>query len=55
MGLSGPALGALLGIGVQVYSNAVRKLPAMRHPWEHVIAAGAGAAFGGWLVSTEIL
>ena len=26
--------------GVQLYANAIRKLPLMRSPWEHVIAIG---------------
>ena len=45
--------GALLGLGVQLYTNAVRKLPLTRNPWEHAIAMGAGAAFGTWLVKFE--
>jgi hypothetical protein len=50
---SAPVVGALLGVGVQIYTNAVRKLPLMRSPWQHVIAAGAGAAFGSYLVQFE--
>lgn len=46
-------IGACLGLGAQLYINAVRKLPLMRNPWEHVIAMGAGAAFGGWIVGVE--
>lgn len=46
-------LGAFLGFGVQIYSNAVRKLPLMQSPWQHAVAAGAGAAFGTWLVDFE--
>ena len=42
-----------MGLGVQLYVNAVRKLPLMRNPWEHAIWAGAGAAFGTWIVSFE--
>ena len=47
------AFGALLGVGVQLYVNAVRKLPLMRDPWLHVLWAGAGASFGTWLVGFE--
>lgn len=46
-------IGGLLGLGVQLYCNAVRKLPLMRNPWEHVLFIGAGAAFGNWLVDFE--
>jgi hypothetical protein len=47
------AYGAALGLGVQLYSNAVRKLPLTRSPWLHVAWMGAGAAFGTWLVQFE--
>lgn len=50
---SAPLVGALLGVGVQLYVNGVRKLPLMRDPWLHVLWAGAGASFGTWLVSFE--
>eukprot|EP00949_MAST-11_sp_MAST-11-sp1_P005466 g5466.t1 len=39
-------VGASCGIAVQLYSNAVRKLPLMRHPWEHVLLAGIGGYAG---------
>lgn len=29
---------------LQLYANAVRKLPMMRNPWEHVIAIGLVSA-----------
>ena len=38
-------VGAACGLTVQLYSNAVRKLPLMRHPWEHLLMFG----FGGFL------
>ena len=38
--VSGLLLGGVLGLTVQLYSNAVRKLPLMRHPWEHVLWTG---------------
>lgn len=53
MPVSAPLFGAVLGVGVQLYVNAVRKLPLMRDPWLHVLWAGAGASFGTWLVSFE--
>ncbi len=46
-------VGASLGLAVQLYSNAVRKLPLMRNPWEHLIAVGAGAAAANWVVGFE--
>ena len=48
-----PVLGAAMGVGIQLYVNAVRKLPVMRDPWLHVLWAGAGASFGTWLVGFE--
>ena len=39
-------VGASCRIAVQLYSNAVRKLPLMRHPWEHVLLAGIGGYAG---------
>jgi len=50
---SAPLMGAALGLGVQLYVNAVRKLPLMRSPYLHVLWAGAGASFGAWLVDFE--
>ena len=46
MAVSGTVFGAILGLGVQFYSNAVRKLPLMRNPWEHAIALGLGGFAG---------
>ena len=46
MAVSGTVFGAMLGLGVQFYSNAVRKLPLMRNPWEHAIAASVGGVAG---------
>ncbi|CAA6671321.1 unnamed protein product [Spirodela intermedia] len=45
------AIGVLLGLGTQMYSNALRKLPMMRHPWEHVLGMGLGAVFVNQLVN----
>lgn len=38
---------------MQLYCNAIMKLPLMRNPWQHAVAMGAGAAFAGWLVEFE--
>ncbi|GAQ80497.1 hypothetical protein KFL_000550270 [Klebsormidium nitens] len=46
-------VGALFGAGVQFYSNAVRKLPAMREPWKHVLGAGLGAVCANEIVKFE--
>lgn len=46
-------IGAVAGLGVQLYVNAVRKLPLLRNPWHHAIAISAGAAFGSWIVKFE--
>ncbi|XP_050234570.1 uncharacterized protein LOC126682850 isoform X1 [Mercurialis annua] len=53
MVLSATAIGALLGLGTQMYSNALRKLPYMRHPWEHVIGMGLGSIFVNQLVKWD--
>ncbi|CAL9144729.1 unnamed protein product, partial [Musa hybrid cultivar] len=46
-------IGALLGLSTQMYSNALRKLPYMRHPWEHVLGMGLGAIFVTQLVKYD--
>jgi hypothetical protein len=51
--VSASIVGAIMGLGAQFYVNAVRKLPLMQNPWEHAIAAGAGAALGAWVVDFE--
>jgi len=38
--------GASIGLGLQFYSNAVRKLPLFRQPWLHVAFLTAGAVAG---------
>ncbi|RVW75559.1 hypothetical protein CK203_056468 [Vitis vinifera] len=50
MSLGATVVGAVLGLSVQLHSNALRKLLLMRHPWEHVLAIGIGAVFGNQLV-----
>lgn len=44
--MSSALLYGFMGAGLAVYSNAVRKLPLMRQPWEHVIYFGVGAFIG---------
>ncbi|KAJ6326450.1 hypothetical protein OIU78_013538 [Salix suchowensis] len=53
MVLSATMIGALLGLGTQMYSNALRKLPYMRHPWEHVVGMGLGVVFVNQLVKWD--
>ncbi|KAF9689093.1 hypothetical protein SADUNF_Sadunf01G0055900 [Salix dunnii] len=53
MVLSATVVGALLGLGTQMYSNALRKLPYMRHPWEHVVGMGLGVVFVNQLVKWD--
>ncbi|EYU43619.1 hypothetical protein ABFS83_13G193300 [Erythranthe nasuta] len=52
--LSATVAGALLGFGTQLYSNALRKLPYMRHPWEHVLGMGLGVVFAHQYVKFDI-
>ena len=51
--MSAPVVGALLGVGAQIYANVVQKLPALREPWKHVIAGGVGSGMAVWLVDYE--
>ncbi|XP_058200309.1 uncharacterized protein LOC131315204 isoform X1 [Rhododendron vialii] len=53
MPASATVIGALLGLGTQMYSNALRKLPYMRHPWEHVLGMGLGVVFVNQLVKWD--
>ncbi|XP_073272170.1 uncharacterized protein [Primulina huaijiensis] len=53
MPLSATAIGALLGLGTQMYSNALRKLPYMRQPWEHVLGMGIGAVLANQMVKWD--
>ncbi|GAV75055.1 hypothetical protein CFOL_v3_18535 [Cephalotus follicularis] len=54
MAWSATMIGVLMGLGTQMYSNALRKLPLMRHPWEHVLGMGLGAVFVNQLVKWEV-
>ncbi|XP_055807845.1 uncharacterized protein LOC129876424 [Solanum dulcamara] len=53
MPLSATMVGALLGLGTQMYSNALRKLPYMRHPWEHFLGMGIGVVAANQMVKWE--
>ncbi|XP_022762189.1 uncharacterized protein LOC111308150 [Durio zibethinus] len=53
MAVSATVIGALFGLGTQFYSNGIRHLPYMRHPWEHVLGIGLGALFANLLVKWE--
>ncbi|MFQ6636244.1 hypothetical protein Gotur_013896 [Gossypium turneri] len=60
MAVSATVIGALLGLGTQMYSNALRKLPYMRrpisfffYPWEHLLGMGLGAVFVNQLVNWD--
>ncbi|GMH20829.1 hypothetical protein Nepgr_022671 [Nepenthes gracilis] len=53
MAWSATMIGALLGLGTQMYSNALRKLPYMRHPWEHELGMGLGMVFVNQLVKWD--
>ncbi|CAL5412760.1 unnamed protein product [Camellia sinensis] len=47
-------IGALLGVGTQIYSNALRKLPYMSsNPWEHVVGMGLRVVFVTQLVKWD--
>ncbi|PPS09192.1 hypothetical protein GOBAR_AA11449 [Gossypium barbadense] len=52
MAVSATVIGALLGLGTQMYSNALRKLPYMR-PWELLLGMGLGAVFVNQLVNWD--
>ncbi|KAF1876399.1 hypothetical protein Lal_00029747 [Lupinus albus] len=45
MALTATGVGAIWGVVIQIWSNRLRKLPPMRHPWEHVVGMGLGAIF----------
>ncbi|XP_068653419.1 uncharacterized protein [Aristolochia californica] len=53
MPASATFIGAPLGLGTQMYSNALRKLPLTRHPWEHLLGMGLGAIFTNQLVKWD--
>ncbi|OQS03011.1 hypothetical protein THRCLA_21269 [Thraustotheca clavata] len=46
MTLFGAVFGAAFGLNTKLLSNALQKVPYMRHPWEHLALIGAGAYIG---------
>ncbi|KDO24119.1 hypothetical protein SPRG_10907 [Saprolegnia parasitica CBS 223.65] len=46
MTLIGAVFGAAMGLNTKLLSNALQKVPYMRHPWEHVAFIGIGAYVG---------
>ncbi|XP_026418398.1 uncharacterized protein LOC113313811 isoform X2 [Papaver somniferum] len=46
MPVTATMVGAVLGLGTQMYSNAL-------HPWEHVLGMGLGAVFVNQLVKWD--
>ncbi|KAJ1475175.1 hypothetical protein T484DRAFT_1829488 [Baffinella frigidus] len=44
-GVSFAMIGAGYGLALQMFSNAARKLPMLRRPWEHVLVMGVGSVF----------
>lgn len=49
MGFTGIAVGTVMGLTTKLGSNALQKVPYMRHPWEHVLFMGIGAGLGNYL------
>ncbi|MCO5569931.1 hypothetical protein L7F22_023645 [Adiantum nelumboides] len=45
--------GATFGLACQFYSNAIRKQPLMRHPWEHVLLMSIGIVVANGLANWE--
>lgn len=41
--------GAAFGFLTQMYTNALRKMPLTRYPWEYVILSGLGATGGYYM------
>eukprot|EP00250_Pteridium_aquilinum_P024781 c29591_g1_i1 orf=350-604(-) len=46
-------VGAAFGLASQFYSNAIRKQPLMRHPWEHVLLMGIGIVAANGLANWD--
>ncbi|KAJ0394996.1 hypothetical protein P43SY_002149 [Pythium insidiosum] len=49
MGLTGIAIGSVLGLTTKLTSNVLQKVPYMRHPWEHLAFIGVGAYVGSFM------
>ncbi|GLT98892.1 hypothetical protein SLE2022_163670 [Rubroshorea leprosula] len=42
-----------MGLGTQMYSNALRKFPYMHHPWEHLLGMALEAVLANQFVKWE--
>lgn len=51
--MSATVVGALLGVGVQLYANVAQKLPALSSPWRHAASAVIGAGAASWVLGVE--
>jgi len=51
--MSATVVGALLGVGVQLYANVAQKLPALSSPWRHAVSAVIGAGAASWVLDVE--
>ncbi|KAI8109514.1 hypothetical protein M9434_000796 [Picochlorum sp. BPE23] len=51
--MSATVVGALLGVGVQLYANVAQKLPALSSPWRHAASAVIGAGFASLVLDVE--
>ncbi|EEH58869.1 uncharacterized protein MICPUCDRAFT_56150 [Micromonas pusilla CCMP1545] len=46
--------GAAMGFGTQLFINALRKLPLLRNPWEHVLWTGGGVWAANAMAEWEV-
>mmetsp|Transcript_8925 Transcript_8925/g.25535 ORF Transcript_8925/g.25535 Transcript_8925/m.25535 type:complete len:89 (+) Transcript_8925:36-302(+) len=53
MGLASGLVGVAIGVSVQTYTNALRKLPYLRHPYMHVFVGATCGYIGYKLPSWE--
>ncbi|WPT12653.1 hypothetical protein PSENEW3_00002497 [Picochlorum sp. SENEW3] len=51
--MSATIVGALLGVGVQLYANVAQKLPALSSPWRHAASAVIGAGVASLVLDVE--
>jgi len=51
--MSATVVGALLGVGVQLYANVAQKLPALSSPWRHAASAVIGAGVASLVLDVE--
>jgi len=53
MGLAVGLFGAVSGFGIAMMTNATRKIPLSREPWNHVMLTVFGYWAGNYYVKTE--